>query len=360
VSHVLTDLGGPIADELERFQETYQNDEGFRSVVFDGDSPIIVVDSALLDQWQKRIGGAARVVASCVPANLVSVALGSIEDVDVREGQYAAAGYDALVDAVRVVTPGDVEDASTLILDAAGIDPQAGKASASELLRVIHTDGGTPRLSRTADSSPFWGGAKTRIERNGNLYGFCSSGFYVSSATFGTAMLTAGHCGINSDVVRNGNDTATVGAIEGRHFSDPDLALIDGSAYAPVTYGWNDQTTTRQTTQSGEPTTGVVYCQFGYASLRICSSYSMLDYTLVDDVGHPTRHLAYTSGPSGPSGSLGTAGDSGGGVFRELGGEAVGARGTVVGGLCDASTCWRADHRLGTILAYYDATVVLH
>lgn len=124
----------------------------------------------------------------------------------------------------------------------------------------------------------------------------------------------------------------------------------------PTSFAWNDQTTAKAITGSGEPALGVTYCQFGYVALRKCSTYIDLDTELTD--GGITRHLALTSSPGGPGQSLGSPGDSGGGVYREAGGT-IGARGTVVGGFCDAQGCFRFDHKLSTIKNMYNAAVVI-
>lgn len=172
-------------------------------------------------------------------------------------------------------------------------------------------------------------------------------------------MVTAGHCseGLNGRAVWNGNQTAQVGTTEAAHFPDPDLALIDGSAYAARSYSWNDQTTNKAISASAEPTTGVVYCQMGATNLRICAAYSALDVTL-EDAGGITRHLAQANGPSGPGMSLGSVGDSGGGVYRELTGGTLSARAVVVAGFCTVTTCYRWDHKRSTILSTFTATVV--
>ena len=133
--------------------------------------------------------------------------------------------------------------------------------------------------------------------------------------------------------------------------------MIDGQNYYRRTYSWNDQQSNKLISDDFNPGTGVVYCQMGATSLRICSAYSQLDVTASYN-GRTVHHLAYTSVPSGPNGSLGSAGDSGGGVYREWGDNTLGARGLVVAAGCNSTTCARWDEKVQVIESFYSAIVV--
>ena len=169
-------------------------------------------------------------------------------------------------------------------------------------------------------------------------------------------MVTAGHCGLNGDTVFNGNGSQVVGTMEGRVFPDPDLAVIDGMAYAARSYSANDQTSSKPIVNAASPATATTYCQMGYVSLRICASYSSLNAQFCD-AGGCTNSLAFTSRAC--TNPLGQPGDSGGGVFRELAGSELGARGIVIAGatLGPGGQCGRYDHRWATIQARYNATI---
>jgi hypothetical protein len=225
-------------------------------------------------------------------------------------------------------------------------------------VRLAQSERGERRVSRTNDTSPFYGGGRTRTLFPTYVL-LCTTGFYINSTTYGTVMVTAGHCseGNNGKKVNNGNDTASLGSTEGVHLPDPDLGLIDGSDYAAATFGAGDQTTWKSVTESANPAIGVTYCQYGATSLRRCYQYASLTEHFCDTAGC-TYSLAYAYGPSGPGGSLGSGGDSGGGVFRELTSTTVGARGIVIARGCDATQCEAWDHKRQTILSTFSATVV--
>ncbi len=360
VDSVLTNLTGEAADALELLQGKYGESAGFRAVVHDGTTPVVVVDPASLASWKDRLAATdTRLAPSCVDDGILTAAHEALESLDVGSGEFAAVGYDGLVDAVVITSTFTVDEVVAGV--AAGL-PDPGRVDAavgSQILRIeVAEPGASPLLGRANDTSPFWGGGKTRTLFTG-YYNQCTTGFYLNSTTNGTVMLTAGHCseGQNGRAVWNGNQSAKVGTTEAAHFPDPDLALIDGSAYAARSYSWNDQTSNKAISSSAEPTTGVVYCQMGATSLRVCAAYNALDVTLEHE-GGITRHLARASGPAGPGGSLGSPGDSGGGVYRELSGGTLSARGMVQAGWCTAVTCYRFDHKLSTILSTFSATVV--
>jgi hypothetical protein len=348
----MTNLYGSAADQLEELQAKYEDTAGFRAVVFDGQDAIVVVAPESLDLWRKRLAASSvSLVASCVSTPLADAVQRAVDSINVGSGGFSAVGYDALLDAMTVITTApsaDVVDAIDTALPGA-----TGSALVAGTVRISQAGlGDFSSLSRGADTEPFWGGARIWTNNGG-----CSTGFYLNSSTYGTVMLTAGHC-YNNDGgwTWNGNYAYSVGTSEGV-LKDPDLALIDGASYYRRSYSWNDQTSYKLISEASNPTTAVVYCQMGATTLRVCSAYSSLDVTATYG-GYTRHHLAYTSGPSGPGGSLGSAGDSGAGVYRELSGGTLGARGVVVAGGCDSTTCSRWDHKLQTITSTYSATVV--
>lgn len=340
----------PAADALESAQAKYEDVDGFRSVVFDGGRVNVVVASEAVGSWRDRIVEDDVLLAlSCVSTALLDDTKGAVNGLAVDPKEFWSVAYDALTDSMTVISTGPLPDLANSIESRGAADAQA--ALAAETLRLIPASAGDfADASRGADGEPFWGGARILSDVGG-----CTTGFYLNSASFGTTMLTAGHCfNGNGDVTWNGNSSFAVGTSEGRSYPDPDLALLDGETYAPRSYSAKNQTSSKAISASGNPPTGVVYCQMGATSLLICSAYSSLD---ADALG--AHQLAYTSGPSGPSGSLGSGGDSGGGVYRELTDGTLSARGMVKATGCNVTTCARWDHKRQTILTFYDATVVL-
>lgn len=349
----MTNLSGQVADLLEELQGKYEDADGFRAVVYDGTRAAIEVAPETLDRWQGDLAGSdVAVVASCVPTSLIDAARKVVDSMDVGSTGFSSVGYDSSLDAVTVITTAPTAGVIK------GIEAAAPGATVSALadgtLRITAAKPGEfGAASRGADTSPFWGGAKISTDKGG-----CTTGFYLSSSTNGTVMLTAGHCySGNGASTQNGNHTAVVGTSEG-YSIDPDTALIDGQFYFHHSYSWNDQTSHKAITEASNPTTNVVYCQMGAWSLRICAAYSALDVDATYD-GHTRHHLAYTDLRRGPGIlPLGLNGDSGGGVFRELSGSVLGARGDVVA-IGATDTIWaRWDTKPQTILSKYSATVV--
>lgn len=350
---VFTNLTGKAADLVEVTSASYPETKGIRGVVFDGIDAVVIGAPESVPALEATVAMASvRVATSCVASDLLDAARAAVEGLNVGEDGFASVGYDALQDSVHVLTTLPTAE----VIDAMeGIHPNSAKQALERgTLRIEAAKSGDVSLaSRNADTSPFWGGA--RILTN---VGSCSTGFYVNSTTNGTAMVTAGHCfnGLNGKNVTNGNGSASLGTSEHASLNDPDLALIDGAAYANRSYSAPDQISFEPITASGEPATGVVYCQMGASSLIRCSTYSSLDETINVPTG-VTHHLAYTSGPSGPNGSLGTGGDSGGGVFRDFS-TSLSARGIVIAAGCNVTTCARWDHKLSSVKSFFSATVV--
>ena len=362
IEKVLTEVGGQRADLGEELQGEYQGIPGFRVVVHDADGPVVIVDPARLGEWKERMAETGvRVAPSCVSETLIVVAQAAVSRLLMGEGDFGSAGYDAITDAVTVDSTFPIDEVLGAIESAlGGTTPTAGEADVTRVQITRSERGSVSRASRTDDAPDFYGGAKIQIDIGTGSTFKCTTGFYINSASNGTVMLTAGHCsnyGTWPLTVYNGNVTYTLGSTESVHFPDPDLAVIDGSTYAAYSYSAQNQTSFKPIKSSSEPEVSTSYCQFGYASLRICSTYNALDSQYCDSFGC-TNHLAYTSRTC-PSGDLSVPGDSGAGVFRELSNGTLGARGMVVAGET-AGTCpyKRWDHKLSTILSTYSATVV--
>ncbi len=103
VRNVIRRVEGGAATALERLQAAYENTPGFIAVVHDGAKPIIVVDAALLSEWRARIAPSGVTVAStCVDRQLLATVKAALSEVRRPPNGTAAAGYDALDDAIVV------------------------------------------------------------------------------------------------------------------------------------------------------------------------------------------------------------------------------------------------------------------
>lgn len=256
IDRVFTDLSGAPADSIERLQAKYEDVPGFRSVVYDGQAAVVVVEARALEEWADLIDKAVRVAPSCVSEDLIEAAAAVVRDLDLGEDESAVSGYDALVDAAFVLSArpdSEIEAALDRSFASSGGSDQILKSRASGLLRLRQIQLGPVRSTRNADTSPHWGGARTRTSLGGGLIGLCTTGFYINSATNGTAMVTAGHCandGQNGLTVRNGDASVVMGTTEGGRFPDPDLGLIDGGAYSGRTYSSTNQTSNKAIAKS--------------------------------------------------------------------------------------------------------------
>lgn len=345
-------LTGEAADRLENLQSRYEEAPGFLGVVSAGGEAWVVVDPTV-DRafWEQGVAsaGAAHLAVGCVHAEAVEEVKALVAAAAHGRDDFSSVSYNVFTDSVDVITS----------LDAASLADELGAKGDFELtsmVRVVESEAGSvSRMAgRLADTAPFFGGARISLPLGG-----CSTGFYLNSATRGTVMLTAGHCASNGTTVRNWNDTLTVGVIEGRSLPNPDLAVIDGQSYAARSFSANDNTSSKAISNAVNPTTGATYCQLGGFSYRICSTYSSLNAQFCDASGC-TNDLAFTSRDC-TLGTLVRPGDSGGGVFREADDGTLGARGIVVAGgrIGTGAQCARYDHRLPTILDWYDAAVVI-
>jgi hypothetical protein len=352
-----TDLTGETADEAERLQAMYEDEAGFLAVVFGESTFWVIVDDANLGPWADEVAGdGVVVVSSCVMSDVADSARAAIAEVTHSAGQFSSVAYNAHTDSVELITTEDPvamrNEVASRLGQARGASEDAAFADAD--LQIVEAEASAAtRLGRLNDTAPFWGGGKL-IYPDGN----CSTGFYINSATNGTVMVTAGHCGASGTTVWNGDNTLVVGVVEGRRFPDPDLAVLDGIAYAPRSFSANNNTSSKAISGATSPSLGTTYCQMGYVTRRVCSSYSSLNAQYCD-VNGCTNGLAFTS-RSCDIGKLGQKGDSGGGVYRELADATLGARGVVVAGpTIGTNTCTRYDHRWVTISNLYQATIVI-
>lgn len=343
-----TDMTGALANRAEDLQAKYGELPGLVAILFGSDGFSFVVQGDV-DSWAAIAKEAGiRVYQSCVPEDLAAAVHESVADQNYAKGEFAIAGYNAFTDSLDVATTNDGARLRDRVASAVERLP-AG------VLRISNAESGQDVrfAGRLADSPPFFGGGRI-ISQFGDG---CSTGFYISSATYGTTMVTAGHCAGNGVQFANGNLTLIVGTMEGSSLPNPDLGLLDGASYSARSFSAGNTTSSKPITEDAEPITGTTYCQFGSVSYRKCASYSSLNYQICDASGC-TSGLAFTAREC--SSPLAAGGDSGGGVFREYADATIGPRAIVVGGgqLGTGNTCFRVDHRRNTITSFYSAVVL--
>jgi hypothetical protein len=104
VPEVATNLDGAPADSLEQLQGTYENDQGFLALVWDGRKSIVIVETAQLLAWQTRLAPLRIAVArSCINPALLATVKAALARIKVPEGQSTGSGYDGLADAIFVL-----------------------------------------------------------------------------------------------------------------------------------------------------------------------------------------------------------------------------------------------------------------
>jgi hypothetical protein len=281
----------------------------------------------------------AEVVPSCIDIQVLDEAWVRAAKAKYVEGEFTSVGYDPRTDTVAVITTMNPLEFQFPNQDDVTLTPMAR--------------GSVLRLGRLDDVSPYKGGGRI-ITADGQP---CSTGFYVNSSTFGTVMVTSGHCAdANGETILNGNMIHSLGTIEGRQLPNPDLALIDGRTYLARSFAWEDNSTLKSVANSANPLTGTYYCNLGSFSQRVCSTYSSLNMQFCDVEGCTTG-LAFTSQHC-QYGPLAEGGDSGGGIVRELADAKIGARGIVVAGGQSGDYCVRYDHRWSTVASTYSATIM--
>lgn len=97
-----------------------------------------------------------------------------------------------------------------------------------KLVKIKYTAvGGPTRDDRADDGQPHWGGAGIGVDGDG-VGNVCTSGFTVDTEAAGKAMVTAGHCFRNGDIIESGNEP--YGRAQGEHdFPAYDMILINAA-----------------------------------------------------------------------------------------------------------------------------------
>lgn len=208
-------MDGEAASRVEAVQGTYENMPGFLGVLSDGSQVSLIVEAETVVDWEKRVAQTdLHVMASCVPSELVAAAKWSVLGSDYSGGGFSTVLYDVFTDSVVITTTLDPDSVREAINDRlpAGAAPFSNSdVNADSALRVESAAAGSVgRKTRSADTPPFFGGGRIELPDGG-----CSTGFYISSVSNGTVMVTAGHCGINGDAVLNGNLSRTLGSVSG-------------------------------------------------------------------------------------------------------------------------------------------------
>lgn len=166
-------------------------------------------------------------------------------------------------------------------------------------------------LARYSDTSPFWAGAAIQ-ERGANP--LCSTGFAARTSSGTVGMVTAYHCGTNTDWTTPtvfGYPERTVGRSNAGHLNT-DSALITGGAYSAFMYrgDWASNTG-RQISSIGNASVNQKVCSGGGLSGEVCNA-TVDTVNVTGPNGAGPGYFAKTSSSSVP---LAGQGDSGGPGF---------------------------------------------
>jgi len=125
LASVLTDLTGAIADRLESLGASFEGQQGFLAVVYDGRRPVVIVAPAALGSWRSRLATEDIGVApSCVDADLLATVLVAVPRVEHPTASITSAGYDAIRDAIFVFGVGEAD----LVAAVDAVSPGSGPA----------------------------------------------------------------------------------------------------------------------------------------------------------------------------------------------------------------------------------------
>jgi len=191
---------------------------------------------------------------------------------------------------------------------------------------VEYRQGDVRRLSRHADTEPFWGGAEVR-DNAGSLYD-CTTGFSVKNASGTRFMTTAGHCfTLNEEVFSPGNGLR-MGKITNRAaFPQKDMELIGTETYGTRIYVGGAAGGSLPVNGAGNPVVGFAnYCHSGASTFENCGHrVTSLNGQFCDAAGCTPDLAVFRDGV------LPVGGDSGSPFYvRSTDNTSVGMRGMVI------------------------------
>jgi hypothetical protein len=291
------------------------------------------------------LGRAVRVSANGLdPAtsNAISDQLLGLWSTPAFKGVTYVFGYDAASGKVLVKTSGD----PAAVLAALG----------DQAMNVTVSHAEMRRLSRSADYSPFWGGAQTKFTGWSNDPYDCTTGFTVHLPT-GNALVTAGHCGypgVGTTAYSPGSG-AVQGSIAFRAtFPTYDMEIINGKSYGAEIY--KDNTTGVFVNGATDPVlNNGIYCYSGARTGTQCHQLVFnLDMKYCDTDGCTLHVMGFSYGDGNSN-----CGDSGAPFY--LPGTTVGIRGMVFAGQTSDCTSSGPDNfaeKWSTIHSYWNDTIV--
>lgn len=154
--------------------------------------------------------------------------------------------------------------------------------------RVRISYGGVARSDRADDSAPHWGGAAIGVDGDG-IGAVCSSGFTVDTASAGKAMVTAGHCFNNGQVIESGDEP--YGTAQGKsNYPAYDMMLINASTQDYDDDLYHDpyvaENSPIDVSGSGDPGVGASICISGMIHKSVCgNSVKALDAYMCSSLG---------------------------------------------------------------------------
>ncbi|MFD1824506.1 hypothetical protein [Mumia zhuanghuii] len=209
-----------------------------------------------------------------------------------------------------------------VVVDVEGTAPAAGRLDVQRApvegvepgAVVVRYTGESALASRTADTSPHWGGAKITAGSTS-----CTSGFTVKSKTSSTRYsVTAGHCGPNGTSWYSG--AYYFGQTAGRSgYPNYDQARLAGSSYTNSIYTDGlDNFNVRTVTGANDGDVGDSVCVSGVVTKSVCGiEIKSLSATYCDDPDVSSTCTTYLMrGRRDDDRVIVRKGDSGGPVYQ--------------------------------------------
>lgn len=211
-------------------------------------------------------------------------------------------------------------------------------ASWSDTFVVVEPSAGYRFLSREADFSPFFGGA--RIGAVGAPSAHCSVGFAAGNV-FGRSMLTAEHCNLQNGVpIANGDQSRVMGCSAGHALPNQDYDVARVAINAPATNAGRmydgavgQAPVSRRVAGQGGSFVGMLVCTSGAFSGAVCNIQVTAVNTMAQDIFTLNIIDGLVIAEQLDHGNAAGSGDSGGPVFTIRGDlTTIAARGIISAG----------------------------
>lgn len=210
-------------------------------------------------------------------------------------------------------------------------DSKAAEARAAlGVVATVLADPPTELIGRQADSAPFWGGSRIKIQQGvDGPVAACTSGFGVARSGSRKFILSAPHCGGVAQGVSNGagtligNVAGNVGAV-----ADGDEMLINVASSGSHIYtgAWNTSTSEQVVSHADTFVNDIVCAGGSFSGARCSIKVTNPDTTEV--IGAFTVHHV-AQGTSLSGGLAAGQGDSGGPIYSSVSGTTVAGKGLI-------------------------------